>query len=429
MKKVLLALAAVAALFAVSCTKKMEPVLSGEARPVHFKAELKYQFDTKATATAFQNGDEIGIFAGTPITRYNVKGTFGTDGSSVEVASPIYWQAGQTAATTFAAYFPYLSAKTPEAGSSTPMVLPWSVKADQRELANLDESDLRIAVAANVAVDSPVSFSFSHAFAKMNILVNSSAVPGNVEKVEILGTKRDGNVDLVAQTVAVSGDASAIITNHVSASSPFEAIILPQTAAPQIKVTMDNLTTYTFTMDGNAIALEAGKIYHTAILIPAGESQQHAVTFSVGSITDWTNDNSSITYQETDPVVEVAQVWSIIGTINNSNWNIDFPMTQIEAGSEAFQGIWRTVIQGFNYDDYSVHFKLRYGGKWRFEGGYEAGYPNCDGTLGDCLDYQLNGEQNQNGNIYINPVPFDGRPIQVTFNANNWQISMCQYNE
>ena len=123
MKKVLLALAAVAALFAVSCTKKMEPVLSGEARPVHFKAELKYQFDTKATATAFQNGDEIGIFAGTPITRYNVKGTVGTDGSSVEVASPIYWQAGQTAATTFAAYFPYLSAKTPEAGSSTPMVL------------------------------------------------------------------------------------------------------------------------------------------------------------------------------------------------------------------------------------------------------------------------------------------------------------------
>ena len=428
MKKVLIAFATLAALFAVSCTEKVEPVRSGET-PVRFTAQLKYQFDTKATATAFQNGDEIGIFAGTPIARYNVKGTVGSDGSSVEAASPIYWQAGQTAATTFAAYFPYLSAKTPEAGSSTPMVLPWSVKADQRELANLDESDLRIAVAANVAVDSPVSLSFAHAFAKMNILVNSSAVPGTVEKVEILGTKREGSVDLVAQSVEVSGDASAIITNHVSASSPFEAIVLPQTAAPQIKVTMDNLTTYTFTMDGNAIALEAGKIYHTAILIPAGQSQQHAVTFSVGSITDWTNDNSSITYQDTDPVVEVAQVWSIIGTINGSNWNIDYPMTQIEAGTEAFQGIWRCVIQGFNYDDYSVHFKLRYGGKWKFEGGYEAGYPNGDGSLGDCLDYQLNGEQNQNGNIYINPVPFDGRPIQVTFNANNWQISMCQYNE
>ena len=254
MKKALFIFAAVAALFAVSCTEKVEPVRSGET-PVRFTAQLKYQFDTRATATAFQNGDEIGIFAGTPITRYNVKGTVDSDGSAVTVASPINWQAGQTAATTFAAYFPYQSDKTPEAGASTPMVLPWTIKADQRELGDLDQSDLRIAVAPDVTVGDPVSFGFSHAFAKMNILVNSSAVPGNVSKVEILGTKREGSVNLVDKSVSVSGDASAIITNHVSASSPFEAIVLPQTAAPQIKITMDSGTAYTFSMDGSAIAL------------------------------------------------------------------------------------------------------------------------------------------------------------------------------
>ena len=426
MKKILFAIVAVAALFAVSCNKNIQP--DGD-RLVTFTASQKYQLDTRATATAFQSGDEIGIFASTPIARYNVKGTVDSDASSVTLDSPIYWQAGQTATTTFAAYFPYISAKTPEEDSSNPMVLPWEVKANQLMLADLDESDLRIAVAPNVAVGDNVSLSFVHAFAKMTIQVNSSAVPGEVDKVEILGTKRSGAVDLVSQTVTVSGDPSAIITNHVSASSPFEAIVLPQTAAPQIRVTMSTGTAYTFTMDGSSVALEAGKVYNIALLIPQGQSQQIPASFSLGSIADWSNDNSSITYQNSDPEVEVPQVWSIIGTINGSNWNIDYPMTRIEAGTEDFQGIWRCVIQGFNYDDYSVHFKLRYGGKWKFEGGYEAGYPEGDGTLGDCLDFQLNGEPNQNGNIYIHPVPFDGRPIQVTFNANNWQISMCQYNE
>lgn len=423
MKKILFAVA-FAALLAVSCNKEQTSVVGSQGGPVKFTAELKYSFDTRATATAFQNGDEIGIFAGTPIARYNVKGTVGTvsEGSApVELASPINWQAGQTAATTFAAYFPYLSAKTPEAGASTPMVLPWTVKADQRQLSDLDESDLRVAVAANVAVDSPVALSFTHAFSKINILVNSSAVPGTVEKVEVLGTKREGSVDLATKAVSVSGDASAIITNHVSASSPFEAIFLPQTAAPQIKVTMDNLTTYTFTMDGNAIAFEAGKVYNTAILIPAGESQQHAVTFSVGSITDWTNDNSSVTYQNTDPVVEVAQVWSVIGTINGSNWNIDYPMTRISEGTEAFQGVWEYTISNYAVGQ---HFKLRFGGKWKFEGGYEAGYPYGDGNLNsDAVEFQLNGEQNENGNIYLNDA-LAGRNIKITFNANNWKVTI-----
>ncbi|MBR6055061.1 MAG: fimbrillin family protein [Bacteroidales bacterium] len=389
MKKILFAVA-FAALLAVSCNKEQtSSVVGSQGGPVKFTAELKYSFDTRATATAFQNGDEIGIFAGTPIARYNVKGTVGTvsEGSApVELASPINWQAGQTAATTFAAYFPYLSAKTPEAGASTPMVLPWAVKADQRQLADLDESDLRVAVAANVAVDSPVAFSFTHAFSKINILVNSSAVPGTVEKVEVLGTKREGSVDLTTKAVSVSGDASAIITNHVSASSPFEAIFLPQTAAPQIKVTMDNQTSYTFTMDGSAIAFEAGKIYNTAILIPAGDAQQHSVTFSVGAITDWTNDNTSVTYTG-DPTVDAGQFWSVIGTVNGSSWNVDYPMTQTTTGTNPEDGTWEatiTVAAGpDNLGNGGDEFKLRWAGDWNsgvVSVGMDPGWWYVDGT-------------------------------------------------
>ncbi len=420
MKKFFIFLAA-AALLAVGCNKEAaSPVRASDGGPVKFSAELKYQFDTRATATAFQNGDEIGIFAGTPIARYNVNGTVGTDGSSVTVDTPINWQAGQTAATTFAAYYPYLAAKTPEAGAASPMLLPWSITPDQRDLAAQDESDLRIAKAENVAVDSPVSLAFSHAFAKIAVFVNSSAVPGTVEKVEVLGTKVAGSVDLVAQTVAVSGDAAAITANHVDASSPYSAIILPQTVAPQIRVTMDSKTTYTFSMDGSAIAFESGKMYSTSIIIPAGDSQLHAVTFSVGAIADWTNDNTSVFFTG-DPVVEAGPVWSVIGTINGSNWNIDYPMTQISEGTEAFQGVWEYTISNYAVGQ---HFKLRFGGKWKFEGGYEAGYPGGDGNLNsDAVEFQLNGEQNENGNIYLNDA-LAGQNIKITFNANNWKVTI-----
>lgn len=421
MKRVLLFLAA-AALFAVSCNKEASYTRASEGGPVKFSADLKYHFDTRATATAFQDGDKIGIFAGTPISRSNVKGTIGSDGQSVVVESPINWQVGQTSPTTFAAYFPY------NAGTTSPsvMVIDWSVAADQTNGADLDASDLRIANAVDVAVDSPVSFSFSHAFAKIAITAICNITGSSIQKIEILGTKRVGTVDLAAQTVTPSGDASAITAYRLNSSSPFEAIILPQTVAPQIKVTITGGSTYTYSMDGAAFAFEAGKVYNCAIAVNPGSSQQHAVTFSVGSITDWvTGINNGFSYTG-DPDIVGANVWSIIGTINNSNWNVDFPMTKIEDGTEEFQGIWRCNISGFPYDHYGVHFKLRFGGKWKFEGGYEAGYPNGDGTLGDCLDFPLKGEQNQNGNIYINPVPFDGHDIQITFNANTWKISMCQ---
>ena len=415
MKKVLFFLAA-AALFAVSCNKEASNVRVSEGGPVKFSAELKYQYDTRATATAFQDGDRIGIFAGTPIAEYNVKGTVGTDGHAVVPETVINWQEGQTAATTFAAYFPYNAEKTPAANSATPMVIDWSVAPVQSDAATLDACDLRIAKHENVAVDSPVSFSFTHAFAKIAINAVCNISGSSIQQIEVLGTKREGSVDLVAQTVTLSGDASPIITYHPSADATYDAIILPQTVAPQIRVTITGGTTYTYTMDGAAFAFEAGKEYHCAIAVNPGQSQAHAVTFSVGSITDWTvGTNNGFTYTG-NPSVAGGNVWSIIGTINNTNWNVDFPMTQTATGTEDFQGTWEYTIQ--NYAAGQV-FKLRFAGSWDV---HQAGYPGGDGSVGDQpVDFQLSGENG--GNISLTN-DYVGRNVKITFNGNTWKITL-----
>ena len=366
MKKALLILAA-AALLAASCSKPEEKfTVSGDGSPVKFTAELKYQFDTKVSANAFGQNDEIGIFAGTPIARYNVKGTVGSNGTDVTLASPINWQAGQTSATTFAAYYPYNADKTPAQNSATPMVIDWAVAADQSQLPEGNSSDLLIAKAADVAVNAAVSLPFVHAFAKINVNVdNTSSL--EVQMVEVLGTKVAGAVDLVAQTVTASGDATAIKTLHASSSSPYEAIIIPQTVAPQIRVTVAGGTTYTYTMDGSAIAFESGKVYNCTVAITPGQSQQNAVSFSVGSITGWTN-GTGLGFS-TAPVVESGQVWSVIGEVNGkTDWSVDFPMTHTATGENPQDGTWEidiTVAAGPDGNgNGGSEFKIRWAGQW-----------------------------------------------------------------
>ena len=103
-------------------------------------------------------------------------------------------------------------------------------------------------------------------------------------------------------------------------------------------------------------------------MIPAGQSQQQTVAFSVDSITYWANDNSSITYQDTAPVVESGLFWSVIGTINESSWNTDYPMRQTATGTNPEDGTWEATITVAAGPDNSGkggdEFKLRWAGDW-----------------------------------------------------------------
>lgn len=364
MKKVLFAVA-FAAIFAVSCNKEAAPVVPGEGAPVKFTAELKYQFDTRATSSAFEVGDEIGIFAGAPIARYNVKGTIAT-GNAVNLASAINWQAGQTSATTFAAYYPYDADKTPANAAEHPFVIDYSLPVAQTDAAAVAAADLHIAKVANVAVGESVALPFSHAFSKISVTVTKE-INAAVTKVEILGSKVAGSVDLEAQTVAVSGDAAAVTA--FAGASTYDAIILPQTVAPQIRVTVTGNTTYTFSLDGSAMAFEPGKVYSTTVHISKSAAQQNEASFSAGAITDWTA-VSGISF--TNPEISAGDVWSVIGTVNGSAWNEDFPMTQTATGTNPEDGTWEvtiTVADGADGDNTGDEFKLRWAGKYIGEGG------------------------------------------------------------
>ena len=368
MKKLfILALAALCAF--AGCNKEQATVVPSKGGEVRFATNL----NNYTVKSSLAENDQIGVFAGSPISRINVLGTVNSS-KGVDFASgeEIYWQAGQTAATTFAAYYPY--AADCDAAAADPFKFTFSLTADQRTAEAVTASDLLTSVAADVAVPDdpatadPVTLTFIHQGSKFVVNVTKE-ITADVVSVEILDTKLTGVVDLENQTVTDhSGDATPIIANRPnSAANTFEAIILPaEDIAPKIKVTVEGGTSYTYSMQGT-MTFVPGKQYTATVNIASLENPPEAVTFVVGDITDWEIVATPLSYGE-EPEVEMSG-WSVIGQVNGlTDWSEDFPMTQIDNGTNPEDGIWEitfTVAEGPDENgNGGSEFKIRWAGQW-----------------------------------------------------------------
>ena len=363
MKKALFILAA-AALLAVGCNKEMSTSVPSKGGPVRFATTLN-TYTVKSSSLS--ENDQLGVFAGAPITRINVLGTVtSSKGVAFEPGSEICWKEGQTGKQTFAAYYPYSASCDATAGD--PLKFTFNLAADQSTAEGVAAADLLTAVAKDVAVPAdpataePVALNFIHQGAKLVVNVTKE-ISAAVMKVEILGTKLAGTVDLETQTVATSGDAGVITAYRPnSGANTFEAILLPAAnIAPQIKVTVAGGTTYTYSMTGT-LTFEAGKQYTATLNIAALTSSPSAATFSVGAVADWNIIPTPVTYDAT-PVVVNGNSWGIVGL--GGDWDNDLPMEEVSG--EAY--CWTITI------DYTAgdEFKFRYAKSWDVQyGGYES---------------------------------------------------------
>ena len=356
MKKLyILALVALCAF--VGCNKNADiPVVPSKGGPVKFATNLN-SYSVKSSSLA--ENDQIGVFAGAPITRINVLGTVtSSKGVAFAEGSEICWKEGQTVPTTFAAYYPYSASCN--ASAADPFKFSFTLAADQSSAEGVAAADLLTAVAANVAVPadpanaSPVTLNFTHQGSKMVVNVTKEIAAGIVS-VEILDTKLTGVVDMENKTVSNhSGDAAAITAFRPnSAANTFEAIILPAVdIAPQIRVTIEGGTTYTFMMEGK-MTFEAGKQYTATINIAASTVPGNAVTFTIGDIADWEVVATPLTYGD-NPVVVKGNCWGVVGLGND--WENDLPMSEVAGESYCW-----TIDIDYTAGD---QFKFRYAGSW-----------------------------------------------------------------
>ena len=250
MKKIVFFAAALAAL--VSCHKND---IETPITPVdeNLKINLSMDLATKVTDTAFESGDEVGVYVVNYVdgvagslaalgNHYdNVKHTYSTSWTPAE---EMYWL-DKTTKADFYCYYPY-------GNPSSVTAYPFAVNADQSTLANYKASDFVWGMASGVSPTSNlVQIATNHVMSNMasyleagDGFTDETFAAANVS-VSVRNVKTNATVNLTDGTVTATGSTTEVTPYNEGVY--YRAVIVPQTVASGsalIVVTVDG-TEYT----------------------------------------------------------------------------------------------------------------------------------------------------------------------------------------
>jgi len=241
MKKLFILMAAVAAM--VSCSDNVENVPTTpetDRLPINISTTL-----TRATDSAFEAGDKVGIFV------VNEPNALATSGNHVDNMgftytttwtpdTPIYWL-DQTTKADFYCYYPYAEAANTAAHA-------FATKADQSSLANYKASEFLWGKTTGVApTEEAVNITTNHTFSNALVILKpgdgftEESLAAATKSVKICGIKTNATIDLATGVATANGNATEI-TPYLE-NGQYRALIVPQTTAEGalIVVTVDGV--------------------------------------------------------------------------------------------------------------------------------------------------------------------------------------------
>lgn len=345
---------ALAALFTLaSCSKEKD--MASEQREIKFTASMG-SFQVKATDTAFEAGDAIGVFALGTTYFENAKMT--ADGASLIPETPVYWSTYQKVneRTLFRAYYPYQDNLTVKDKYT------FTVKPDQSTHALYTASDLMIGDAFAAPGDETVHLNFIHQLSKVIVTIDNR-LEGEIADVYF------GNVQGRAQVVFTENffytqgidDAGTIKSGKVTLADGTPAwalVIAPQYTKPQLMITTTDGKQYTYNSD-SYVSFISGRRYHVSIIL----DESSIATDFTSDVIDWTDDSDIQFGQETQQGGNES--WSLIGSIQGTSWDTDFPLDLCYADGDY------KVYYGLFYYNEGDQFKLRKDNNWEVNAGAE----------------------------------------------------------
>lgn len=251
MKRILATLAALAAL--VSC-QKGNIILEDSLKEINFKFEIPA---TKATATAFESGDAVSLYAveytADDAPELQISGNFLNNekltfnGSKWETQRTLYWSDKPC---DFYALYPYQTFSSIESH-------PFEIAADQNSskngttLGGYEASDLLFAKTEKVSRpgDNAVAMTFKHIMSKCVVTITKGEkfegdIPDDIT-THIYNTCTSATLNMSKESVEkdAHGNRKTITMKKLS-NTRFEAIIVPQNIerrTPLIEVTMGGI--------------------------------------------------------------------------------------------------------------------------------------------------------------------------------------------
>ena len=241
MKKLFTLMAAVAAM--VSCSDKVENVPTTpetDRLPINISTTL-----TRATDSAFEAGDKVGIFV------VNEPNALTSSGNHVDNMgftystkwtpdTPIYWL-DQTTKADFYCYYPYAATANTEAHA-------FATKANQSQLADYKASEFLWGKTTGVAPTvEAVNITTNHTFSNALVVLKpgdgftEESLAAATKSVKICGVKTNATIDLATGVATANGNATEV-TPYLE-NGQYRALIVPQTTAEGalIVVTVDGV--------------------------------------------------------------------------------------------------------------------------------------------------------------------------------------------
>lgn len=296
MKTKNLLVVAFAGLIALAACKKEPSVTPTADNSINLSASV-YGF-TKATDTAFEAGDKVGVnvFAGEEAYIYNAE--FAYDNGTLTSETYYEWYDEEELEATITAYYPY------DATLDTYGVQTFAVKADQTKAANYQASDLLVASATSLPTEQAVNLEFKHALSKVVVNVE------NLLKEEVTGVWFSNVYTTVTfdpknptelTTTAEAGTVKA----HKVEDNQWLFIIAPQADVnPTLTLTTESDKQYSFVLTEN-VTFSTGKVSTANVSV---STETIYVDFETSDIENWEAENELKFTQDYNLVVELPEV-------------------------------------------------------------------------------------------------------------------------
>ena len=336
MKRIFFFLSVIAA----ACTLFFSCQRQGENQPAA-RSEIKFSasvgtFTLKATDNALETGDVLGVYArGT--TRFdNCRLVW--NGKSLVPDTPVYWDPAQeeNEICPFVAYYPYQEAM----GEG----FVFSVRDDQSTHAAYTASDFMMAYTEASPADGTVNFQLYHTLSKIIIRVDNK-LGLDIADIYMGGVYRHLAFTADASDYIPSGDPEMVKAGKVTladGSTAWVLIVIPGDIVPSLTLTTTDGQTFNYQVKGG-VRLFGGCCYTADVTL--SETEELVAEFTV-NVNDWWYD-SEVWFND-KPGLE-NENWSIIGTIEGTGWDVDFPMYYHESDRVWYLGIAYYVGEEFKF--------------------------------------------------------------------------------
>ena len=322
------------------CSAIQEENYSREGLEIQFTASVG-TFQVKATDTAFELGDQIGLFADSPVSAANVRMTW--DGTNLVPETRLFWAPGDERKVGFCAYYPYDPERTRDRSE-------FFVNADQSTKELFTASDFMTATSASKASDGVVNLNFEHRFSKVIIHIDNQIPDMKIADVYLGNVKGrvEGNAWGGYDVIGQPGTIKTCQAETPEGETVWAVIIPSQSTVPQLMITSADGKQYTYQSTYN-MWFNSGCRYNSYVTIKEGDT----VTDFTTDVTEWT-DNNDLEFPD-----YTKKDWSFIGNIMGTSWDQDFLLDKWYG--DKFYGVL--------YYNEGEEFKLRADGDWNLNFG------------------------------------------------------------